>query len=155
MIQRIQTLFLLLAAGCISAMFCFNIASFVDGNGAVYELIFNKLQIIENGKAVVMQNLLTLTIALCITVLALMVTVFLYKKRQLQMRICRLIIIMLVLIEGILVYYFFLIKGNLTGCIASPGLSFILPIIAGIFTYLAHWSINKDDILVRSFSRIR
>jgi hypothetical protein len=82
------------------------------------------------------------------------ITVFLYRKRNLQIRICHTMLSLLVLI-----YAFNFIFDRqllpLSELFQRVHFTFVFPLIAFIFTYLAILGIRKDEKLVRSLDRLR
>ena len=153
MIQRIQTVYLLLAFLCLLCMFFFPLASFVDINGHVYAMSYNRFYSIDKTQNF-SQNLNLFNFLIYILAVATLVTIFLFRKRPLQMRICTMIVILNVFLQGIIVLYFFKFKEMLQGT-AAPSLVLILPLIAAIFTFLAFREVSKDEELVRSLNRLR
>lgn len=150
MLQRIQTVFLLLASACMLVATVAPLASFYyNGNPVVFEA----LGMYQNG------NLESSTwglfaIGALSSVLAL-ITVFLYKTRMLQIRIS---IFNIVIMVGFYLYFGFLIyrinpEAGLQ--FQKIGVGIIMPIIAIILTYLAIRRIGADEILVRSLNRLR
>jgi hypothetical protein len=77
------------------------------------------------------------------------ISMFLYKKRILQMRFNIFNSILLVVLQGFIVYYF--IQG--TGLMLS--LQSVFPVISLILSVLAIRNILKDEIKIRSLNRIR
>jgi len=129
MIQRIQTVYLLLTFCLMAAIVFipFSISSFTTG---FYEGFFT------------------------IIAIAVIITVFLYKKRKLQIRICYAL-----LFAQVFAYLFFFIFDrtplSLTELFQHTRFTFVFPFIACILVYLAIRGIKKDEKLVRSLDRLR
>lgn len=153
MIQRIQTIFLFLAFVCMACMFVFPLASFVDVNGHVYQLSYNSIYSIDKTQQF-NQSLNLFNYLIIIIISAIVVSIFLFRKRPLQMRICTMIVILSIFLQGIIVFYFFQFKNTLGGT-GAPAIAFILPLINAILVYLAFRGILKDEILVKSLNRLR
>jgi len=135
MIQRIQTLWLLLASACSAATLFF---PFYTGNKD------NNLFIEINAQSHFLS--LFLTVAL---ILESALAIFFYKNRKKQM-----IIVAVSLIAQILNIVFFLYqtKPFLQGAISFTALfTFIIP----VFLVLALLGIRKDEKLVQSMDRLR
>lgn len=87
-------------------------------------------------------------------------TIFLYKRRLLQIRLCA---VELVLLLGVLVMetiYFFRLKALFadaaaTASFAAPQLTAAFPLAALFFVWLASRAIFRDEMLVRAADRIR
>jgi hypothetical protein len=138
MIQRQQTLWLLLAT--IGALFTF-MFPFVTGktlqNGATVDHAVNASSNII---------LLILTI---ISLLLSSMTIFLYKNRRLQMKLC---VLGMLVSAGMLVLYILEMRKFVTSTLA---LFCILPLIVFISFILAYRGVRKDEKLVRSLDKIR
>ena len=98
-------------------------------------------------------------ISLVVAAVLPLVTLFLFKKRQLQIRLCGAEVVMLLgALAFIALYYWLSVDKAFEGveiahkqfCWAAP-----MPIGSIILTYLAGRAIFKDEILVRSLDRIR
>jgi hypothetical protein len=88
-----------------------------------------------------------------ISLLAL-ITVFLYKKRMLQIRLCVFNAILMLGFYGFFVYLIVVMKQQSD---VSVGVRFALsfPVICLILDYLAIRNIGADETLVRSLERLR
>lgn len=73
-------------------------------------------------------------------------TIFLFKKRSLQIKLCGLLIL-LCTIELVLFSFFYLERVEFV--------IMIIPIVQAIFIFLALRAIKKDEELVRSVDRLR
>ncbi|MCB0532457.1 MAG: DUF4293 domain-containing protein [Lewinellaceae bacterium] len=149
MIQRIQSIFLLLAAGALGGQFAFPYLQTPADDPA------RSLASLSDGVLNPLDNpgLLGLT---GLGVLISLAAIFLFKNRSLQMRLALVgagIGIMLLVLLGITV------KNTLgevpeNGTInITFGMSF--PILALLFNWLAARAIRKDEALVRSMDRLR
>ncbi|MFI5154472.1 MAG: DUF4293 domain-containing protein [Chitinophagales bacterium] len=139
MIQRRQTLWLLLAAACSFLTIKF---SFYSGN----KLGDNQAKTFEYLNATSSILLLILTVS---SVSAIVIDIFLYKNRKLQMRIA--IASLLVSIINIVLF----VKQTENFVEGNYDLGSILPFIVPIFLILAAMGIYKDQKLVKSLDRLR
>ncbi len=145
MIQRIQTLFLLLAALAFIALFQFPFAvSDVANAGFLADKDFD---VYDNTILIILAGLGGL-IAL--------VAIFLYKNRPLQVRLSYLTIIIgiLLIVVAVVLFYNEAYKIFETSKI-SDSLGLYMPVLSLIFGFLAARFINKDEKLVRSADRLR
>jgi hypothetical protein len=78
---------------------------------------------------------------------------FLYKKRLLQMRFNIFNSILLVAVQGFIIYYIISYIGSGTGFIFT--IQSIFPVISLILSILAIRNILKDEFLIKSLNRIR
>ena len=85
------------------------------------------------------------------------VVIFLFKNRQLQIRLCAAEIVLLVgslVVMGIYYYLSARLFESVNG-LGSLKLGMIMPLIAIVFVALATRAIFRDEVLVRSLDRIR
>jgi hypothetical protein len=154
MIQRIQSIYLLLAAIVVGLLFFFPIADFVNDAGKFYLFRYRGLYEVIEGK----EKLVTLTIPLALLLMVNMVlpliNLFLYKKRSFQMKLCIFSIILLFSSVGLIAYYaaasFTNINANVNYKVVAS-----MPIIALILNVMAYSAIKKDEKLIKSIDRIR
>ena len=136
MIQRIQSLWLLLAAACAFAGFKFPYYSGTKLNDPVlYEL---------NATS----TLLLMVTTIAVGVLAL-INIFLYKKRTLQLRLC----VLGILMEAVLIFLYY--RETTTFAQGTYALTAILHSIIVLAFVLAARGINKDAKLLKESDRLR
>ena len=152
MIQRIQTLYLLVATLLMSFTLFLPIASFGVA-GQTYELTAFTLSCGEASQSTIwMGIMLVLATALPL------VTIFLFKRRTLQIRLCAVEIILLLGSLVMIGLYYWLTSRIFEGVAIDHrqfGWAAPMPILAIVVTYLARRAIFKDEVLVRSLDRIR
>jgi hypothetical protein len=95
-----------------------------------------------------------LIIIISTSIITLIASILLYKRRMLQIKVCIISIVLLLGIQGLIYYYISVSKQQL-GAQFSFSIVFVFPIIAAILTYLAIRAIAKDEALVRSMDRLR
>lgn len=136
MLQRIQTIYLFLAA-LVSAglIFVFNI-----GENAA-------------GEAVFAQDILVVFGLFLASAALSLVTIFLFKNRKLQFVLGRLNIILNLILLGLFVYWSLNVSGESN--ISEKGIGMLIPIISIVFLVLANKAIKKDEDLVKSVDRLR
>jgi hypothetical protein len=155
MIQRIQSLYLLTAAILTGSLFFVNLAEMAS-SVQFYELTWRGICVLIDGN----QNVLVvpgwaLSILTILATALSLITIFLFKKRMIQIRLCSLNLGFLLGLSG-MIYYM-----GKTGIKELPAteLSFnwplVFPLISMVLVYLAIRSIGKDEALVRSMDRIR
>lgn len=154
MIQRIQSLYLLLAAVCAGAVLLLPLAAYTDG---MNEYTLRAFMLSESGGEA-SQPTVYMGILLSLSALLPFVTIFLFKRRMLQVRLC---VVELVLLAGgiiMMAVYCYLgyraVSGMPFGA-ASLKAGVILPLPAIVFTVLALRATFRDEVLVRSLDRIR
>ena len=137
MIQRIQTIYLLIALVILGVLpFVFPLWTMSDGkefrfmSNAFYTVIFG------------LSTALTL------------ISILYFKKRQHQFVLNRLTILLNLILLGLLVYRSLNLSGE-TVQVSEKGIGMFLPIVAIVFLALANRAIKKDEDLVKSADRLR
>jgi peptidoglycan/LPS O-acetylase OafA/YrhL len=140
MIQRQQTLWLLLATLAAILTFMF---PFATGEELVDKTTMRRLVELNAGKDFF---IIVLTIAsVCVST----VTIFLFKDRKLQLRLC---VLGIVLATGILILYIIGMQKLLS---ATPALWAVLPVVVLASYIMAFRLIRKDEKLVKSLDKLR
>ena len=154
MIQRIQTLYLLLVTAFMLFTLFTPIATFIAASGEVYTLSAFSLSSGEQS-----QSTLWMGIVLVLATALPLVTLFLFKNRQLQMRLCGAEVVLLLGAVAFVVIYYWLSVANALESVdiehRSFGWAAIMPLLSLIPAILAVRAIFKDEIMVRSLDRIR
>lgn len=152
MIQRIQSIFLLAALILQIIFVSVPLANFLMGD---YTIAFYAKGFIDSSTGENLLSTLPLLI-LCwgIPVLSL-ITILLYKKRMLQMRICIYNILINIGLIGMLYMQLsgFLKVNEVTSY--NYGLPMVIPIASIILIFLAYRGIRKDELLVKAYDRLR
>lgn len=154
MIQRVQTLYLLVVTILVGFFFFVPFSTFVVKPQMVeYLLMATGLSTSGLNQEVIypIWALLILVILVCTIPF---ITIFLFKKRMLQIRLCIVSIILLLGLQGLL-YYTVVAIGKQLSAEPSYSIIFIFPVISAILTFLALRAIAKDEALVRSLDRLR
>ncbi|MDP3314411.1 DUF4293 domain-containing protein [Lutibacter sp.] len=144
MIQRIQTIYLLLATGLSSgSIFVFNL--WTEDQKALF-FVFDALR--SGNKLLIVMGLLFF-----VSAITTFVTIFLFKNRKLQFVLGRISILINFILLGILIY----ISQNLSGeiIISEKGIGLLIPIFSIVCIVLANRAIKRDEELVKSVDRIR
>lgn len=136
MLQRIQTLYLLLAV-LVSAGLIFVLHLWVTNADVV---IYAK------------DNMLYLGLFLGSAILSL-VSIFKYKNRKSQFMLGRLNMILNFILLGFFVYQSLNVSGETA--VSEKGIGMFLPIVSIVLLALANKAIKKDEDLVKSVDRLR
>ena len=137
MIQRIQTIYLLLAF-VVTGILPFVFPLWTMSDGKDYFFMHNQIYVIVSGLST------TLTLLSIVS----------YKKRQNQFVIGRLNIILNLILLGLFVYHSLNLSGE-TLVVSEKGIGMFLPILAIVLLVLANKAIKKDEDLVKSVDRLR
>lgn len=154
MIQRKQTLFLLVAF-LLTLSLCFVSLGLFAGPKGIFEMNFYSL--VDATKAdqpVVVYNLIPLATLVILTIVLNGLSIFLYKNRPLQMRVCGINVGIQLGLSLIILYLEKTISSDLevewTFCSAM-----LLPVIAAILDFFAYRAISDDEALIQSLNRLR
>lgn len=136
MIQRIQTVYLLLAA--------------VASAGLIF--VFHLWTNSKDVAVYAMDDILYLGLFLGSALLSI-ISIFNYKKRKFQFVLGRLNIILNFILLGIFVYQLLMPPGE--SDISEKGVGIFIPILSIVLLVLANKAIKKDEDLVKSVDRLR
>jgi hypothetical protein len=157
MIQRIQTIFLILVILLGVIAFFFPIMSFT-GEGLTYTMNLYKT-IAGNDMSNILYKNMGVGAMQGIVQLVALVAILLFKNRSLQIKIGKLIILLIAFQIAAIVMYSDTVKSLMDVSPEDVVISFkfgaVLPVISLICAYLAVYYIRKDDKLVRSADRLR
>ncbi|MDD3079077.1 MAG: DUF4293 domain-containing protein [Paludibacter sp.] len=156
MIQRIQSLYLLLIVILSSVTLFAPVAEMVSsvGAGTAYILDFKGISQVKSTGNVVVESLWALTTISAIIPIVALVTVFMFKKRILQIRLCVFNMVIMAGYYGMLFLHLWLASAKYH---ADWHLSYpvIFPLVCIILDILAIRGIGKDEALIKSLNRIR
>ena len=159
MIQRIQSLFLLVIA-LSGIIFLFTPILEIINYESFYTMnAFNVFEMENNVKTPLKSNIGLAIMSIIITLLS-GIIIFLYKNRPLQIKLSKFLILLLALELAALFFYSDAAKSFLSDTTKdqisiSYKIGVVIPIISLIFAYLTIRFIKKDDELVRSADRLR
>jgi len=175
MIQRIQTLYLLIIVGLMASMFFMNIAEFsckpgeftsIAPDGSITRMrsfedntISINLVAIQYSTSIEKQITWTSAILLALTVLLPLFNIFTFHNRKFQLKMC---FVEGVLLIGVIAFEVLYIKAIMdyiktTGIDSTTeyGVSIVFPLVSLILLFLAGRGIIKDEALVASYDRLR
>ncbi|WP_115881062.1 DUF4293 domain-containing protein [Lutibacter oceani] len=144
MIQRVQTIYLLLAT-LFSGGLIFLLNLWTNNEGVKFFVIdsFSTNNTLLN----------IMSVLFFISSLITIVAIFQYKKRQLQFVLGRLTILINFILLGILVYFAQNLSGEIN--VSEKGIGLLIPIFTIVLVVLANKAIKKDEELVKSVDRLR
>ena len=162
MIQRKQTIFMLLAAIISALLFFMPLASFnADGEVMRFTIfgIQNPIETITLSKSYTWP-LIVLTVLM--TVLPLY-TIFRYKKRELQVKLCHLNMLLNIVFIGVVFLYYDgdiqeiikAVEGDSYALDVAYFIGMVLPLVNLVLEILAIRGIKKDIELLKSVDRLR
>ncbi|CAA9200996.1 DUF4293 domain-containing protein [Flavobacterium bizetiae] len=137
MIQRIQTVYLILAFLVTSVL-----------------LLFIPIWTLSDGKLFYFNQDPIYTVIVGLSTMLTVVSIISYKKRQNQFVMNRLNIILNLILLGLFVYRSLNLSGEALA-VSEKGIGMFLPIVAIVLLVLANKAIKKDEDLVKSVDRLR
>ena len=151
MIQRIQSVYLLLVAILLVVAVCLPVGQFIGSDGAAH--VFKPLGVtsadgnFQSTWGLFGLLLLSAVIALC--------TIFLFRNRMLQIRMT---IFSSLLLIGYYIAFFvfmFILKKDLNAMGFQIGWALCLPAVCIILDYLTFRAVYRDELMVRAADRLR
>lgn len=147
MVQRLQSLFLLLAIVAYGLLFFFPIAQFTTADASNS---FSLLGITNYNS----NSTLPLMIVDCLLALSCLVTIFLFKKRRLQIKITAIILLIQIGFVAALFYSADAVAKKFD-TLAQYQAGMYIALIPILFIVLAHRAIRKDEKMVSNTDRLR
>jgi len=155
MLQRVQSIYLLLASLTLFALFLFPLAHSVYVNGTPTTIMVTGVYQDVNGKLANTQAFTALTIATAIVALIPLIIIFLYKNRKQQIALCYSAILV------IIGYSFWVAQtakkavNGLTLDTHNFGIGLFLSSVSILLIMLGYKAIQRDEKLVKSADRLR
>ncbi|NDW17379.1 DUF4293 family protein [Dysgonomonas sp. 216] len=151
MLQRIQSVYLLLVSVLMAVAAISPLAIFKDAQGNLLEMrslgVFLESQkVLATWGVVSIMGLITLLAFICI---------FLYKNRKKQIVICSVNTVLILFLYVTIAVYSCSGQGSANIDFQTVQYGVVLPFISLIFNVLAQLKIKSDEKLVRSLDRIR
>lgn len=147
MIQRIQTVYLLISVVLIGLLFALPFAE-IAKDGAIY--LFNFIGVSADG--VTKMNGIIIPVLIFLILMLQGYAIMSFKNRPLQLKVVGYAIVVLLALIGVFFYFTYISFG---GAQISYKIAMTFPLIAIILDYLAIRAIKKDEALIRSIDRIR
>ena len=152
--QRIQTIFLLLAAIALGLLFA-PFMSFFTVSGSQEHVQASEVGVLADGIFNI-QDHIVFPILIVVAVLPSIAAIFLFNNRTLQLTLSRftlVVCIIILLLTGVFFYLDYqLIKAD---SLVSGEFGLLSPVLGVIFSLLASRGIKKDEQLVKSSDRLR
>lgn len=153
MLQRIQTIYLLLVSILMLVLLFLPLAILQTGDVFYMFDVFGLNTFL--GEKELLYPTWGLAVLTVISLLIAFVTIFLFKKRVLQIRLTIFNTILLFCFYGLFAYMIYIFKGNFSELTYSLKFATAFPAVAIVLNYLAIRNIGADEALVRSLNRLR
>lgn len=155
MIQRVQSIYLLLASIALFALFMFPIAHDVLINNLPKTIKITGVYEIIDGQQVQTLSFLVLTIVNVIIALLPLVIIFLYKERKKQIALCYGLVLVIIGYSFWMAQTIKSVSESASIGAANYSIGALLPSVAVLMAILAVRGIRKDEKLIRSADRLR
>jgi hypothetical protein len=155
MLQRIQTIWLLLASIALFCLFLSPYLQILNADGVAKEIRTTGVYENINGQTVQSEPFTLITITTVMIALLPFAIIFFYKNRKQQMMMCYITVVI------IIAHYFWLVQtarqviGDVQLQIGNFGIGAMLPSFAILFIMLAIRGIRRDEQLIKSADRLR
>ncbi|MDP1624000.1 MAG: DUF4293 domain-containing protein [Bacteroidales bacterium] len=158
MLQRIQTLYLAIVAIACILLFFFPLATYYDELHGNYKFFIYGIRSMDPEPGVLFNPYFTIPLIFMVVVSFIFTisTVFLFKNRPLQIRLCA--FNGLTNIVLIMVIFFFYATKIKSMTLIEPEYNYtgmVLPLVSLLFIIFANKAIKRDEMLVKSSDRLR
>tara|TARA_B110000046_G_C12844002_1_gene334893 strand:- start:223 stop:678 length:456 start_codon:yes stop_codon:yes gene_type:complete len=151
MIQRIQSLYLLVAIVLQSLSLVLNWSTYL-----LEDSYYTLTGLSSSFEAI---NAMPLVFGITVSIILLIVVLLQYKNRARQMQLANIAIIQLLLVMGLFswIHYNLInsIKADFPEMEIGYGVAVIFPLVSILLVWMAKKAVKKDDDLVRSADRLR
>jgi magnesium-transporting ATPase (P-type) len=156
MIQRIQSLYLLIVAIACSLLFFFPMIDYIDPLKGTYKLFATGMKSYADLPGVLFfWETFPLLILVCASLILSIITIFLFKKRSIQFRLVSINGFLNILLIGLVFLLYSKIFEHRLGILSNYQFGMYIPLISLVFLVLASRAIRKDEYLVKSSDRLR
>lgn len=153
MIQRIQSLYLLIVTVLMTLTLFLNLAEISLSSETISLTPFGLSSVTGDGIELSIAKTTHMGILTLLCAIVSFLAIFMYRHRMLQVRICFALMILLAGAQFFFVYY--ILKMNTDLSLISYKVTDIFPIVSIILTYLAFKGVIRDEMLIKSLNRIR
>ncbi len=153
MLQRIQTVYLLIVVALMITTLFLPLAVLTAGD-VVYAFDATGVNTMIGQPELIYPTwgLFALTAVISLIALA---TIFLFKKRILQIRLCVFNALLMLGFYGLFAFFVWTFKGQMPEAVLGLKFGLALPFVCLVLDYLAIRNIGADEALVRSLDRLR
>ena len=153
MLLRIQTVYLLIIVALTVALLFLPLAVLQSGD-QLFTFDASGLSTMTKQPELIYPTWGLFALVIIVSLLA-FVTIFLFKNRILQIRLCIFNAILMFGIYGLFAFFAWIMKGQLETASMSFKFALSFPLVSLILDYLAIRNIGADEALVRSLDRLR
>ncbi len=154
MIQRIQTVYLMISLLAILFMYIFPYAELFSNDGYIYIFNFKGVGSEEKLDPEMQINTIPLILLMLAIIVITLFAIFSFKNRIKQIRLVILNLLLMIGL-GFLSWYYLSNFSKIAEGTNNYKITMVLPAISIVFSYLAYKAIKRDENLIRSADRIR
>jgi hypothetical protein len=155
MIQRIQSVYLLMTTFLSVLFLKGSFLTFFKESGTILILTFNGLFRITNGQQEqIAISLIPLSVLIILIIITSTISILIFKKRKIQLRFTKSLIYLIILFIILSSIYSLIVITRYEVNIL-PTIKMFIPFGMLVFSILANRGIKKDDDLVKSYERLR
>jgi hypothetical protein len=156
MIQRKQSVYLLLVAILMSWLLIRPYAEMVLQDSHVLEFYSHTIKSYSpDHDYVTLKYTIPLLLLVVLTGLLNFVNIFFYSRRLIQIRLCMVSAALLAIIILTILFYYIMISHTYAHLRHAFRLASIFPVVGIILNFMAYRGIHQDEMLVKSYDRIR
>lgn len=170
MIQRKQSIYLFLAGALMTITYFVPLSCFIGEQDSLVLYIYKVVSLVpDSGPPFGPYFVLPLFTSISLIVTVSIVTIFLFKKRRVQLILVRFMLLLLLLYIGAYFFYYVDVLEIQSGgyatyqyALAIPGTGiqvptviFLIPLVSAALLFMASRGIINDEKLVRSIDRLR
>jgi len=153
MLQRIQTIYLLVIVALFMAILFLPLALLQSGDQFfLYDVTGVSTMGAEPELVYPAWGLFALSAIIALIAFA---AIFLFKKRMLQIRFCIFNALLMIGFYGLFFFFYWQMKDQVQDLTLSVRFALCIPLVSLILDYLAIRNIGADEALVRSLNRLR
>lgn len=154
MIQRIQSLYWFLATILLGLFYFCDFAYVKSAVSSITLSTFYGIQSIPTESYSVSFNTWPLHVLVILATLITFITIFLFKRRTLQIRLSAVAMVLDLGLLGMAYFYYRTVAGEVTDGLASLSILYLLPFIALILTFLGITGVKKDIAILSNLKRL-
>ena len=149
MIQRIQTIYLLVVSILMIVCMCTSVGSIISADNEISAFTNLSITMADGTKDYAPWALFVILLLVAALSFG---TIFMFKKRMLQIRLTIFSVVMLIGYYLTLAAFIFMLADNAS---FTPSWTICLPFVAIVLNWLAIRAIGADEALVKAYDRLR
>jgi len=154
MVQRIQSLFILLALLFCGLLFSLPLATILSDANQLYNFDIKGVTPAVSIPARFTSNIWPLPFLVVLINLLLVLMFFLYRKRMLQIRLGIYAAVLLIGLQGMIFFFILQINHIMEVVHRTFHIAIVFPIVSCILVILAIRAIRRDELLVNAWKRL-